>query len=145
VAISRGAASSELIALAIDNVKTKERIELAPMEISSARLFAVTVPSVVRGDAGLVVEDLLGHHSVRALVAMPTGTSSLCHAIADARSLRSCRQWRRRSRLEGGPRRSPGPFWNGGIGSSPFRSCEDGEVKCELHRSSTRQVAQLLS
>src|SRR3984893_10325595 len=31
----------ELIALAIDNVKTKERIELAPMEISSARLFAV--------------------------------------------------------------------------------------------------------
>ncbi len=140
----------ELIALAIDNVKTKERIELAPMEISSARLFAVSGPSVFVATLGLVVEDLLGAATpYGALVAMPSGHIVLCHAIADARSLRvlpamaagALQAW------EGGPAPlSPDLFWKRGdrfVALPVVR--EDGEVKCELHREFDEQVAQRLS
>ena len=135
----------ELIALAIDNVKTKERIELAPMEISSARLFAVSGPSVFVATLGLVVEDLLGPATpYGALVAMPSGHILLCHAIADARSLRvlpamaagALQAW------EGGP----ALFWKRGdrfVALPVVR--EDGEVKCGLHREFDEQVAQRLS
>jgi hypothetical protein len=73
----------------------------------------------------------------------------LCHAIADARTLRvlpamaagALQAW------EGGPAPlSPDLFWKRGdrfVALPVVR--EDGEVKCELHREFDEQVAQRLS
>src|SRR6266404_8722603 len=50
----------ELVAVALENVKTKERVEIKQMEVAGARLFAVTGASVFVATLGLSVDDLLG-------------------------------------------------------------------------------------
>jgi len=72
----------------------------------------------------------------------------LCHAIADARSLRVL------PAMAAGPSRpgrrsaplSPDLFWKRGESFVVLPVVrEDGEVRCELHREFDEQVAQLLS
>jgi hypothetical protein len=140
----------ELVALAIENVKTNEHVQLAPMEIASARLFAVSGPSLFVATLGLAADDLLGAATpYGALVAMPSGHILLCHSIADARSLRVLHALAAGAlqAYEGGPAPlSPDLFWKRGdrFVALPVRR-EDGEVKCELTRDFDEQVAQRLS
>jgi hypothetical protein len=142
--------AAELVAVALDNVKTKERVELNPMEVAGARLFAVSGPSVFVATLGLAVDDLLGAATPRgALVAMPSGHILLCHSIADARSLRLLPAMAAGAlqAYEGGPAPlSPDLFWKRGdhFVALPVRR-EDGEVKCELPREFDEEVSARLS
>jgi hypothetical protein len=140
----------EVVAVALENVKTRERVQLTPMEIASARLFAVSGPSVFVATLGLSADDLLGKETPHgALVAMPSGHILLCHSIADARSLRVLPAMAAGAlqAYEGGPAPlSPDLFWKRGdrfVALSVTR--EDGEVKCELPGEFDEQVAQRLS
>jgi len=142
--------AQDLVAVALENVKTKERVEISPMEISTARLFAVTGASVFVATLGLAAEDLLGVGSpFGALVAMPSAHIVLCHSIADARSLRVLHAMAAGAlqAYEGGPSPlSPDLFWKRGdrfVALPVLR--EDGEVKCGLPREFDEQVAQRLS
>jgi hypothetical protein len=140
----------ELVAVALENVKTKERVEINPMEIASARLFAVTGGSVFVATLGLAAEDLLGAGTpFGALVAMPSAHIVLCHSIADARSLRVLDAMAAGAlqAYEGGPSPlSPDLFWKRGdrFLALPVGR-EEGEVKCGLPREFDEQVAQRLS
>ena len=141
--------AQELVAQALENVKTKERVEISPMEIASARLFAVSGASVFVATLGLAAEDLLGAGSAYgALVAMPSAHILLCHSIADARSLRVLHGIAAGAlqAYEGGPSPlSPDVFWKRGdrFVALPVRR-EGGEVKCGLSREFDEQVAQRL-
>src|SRR5438309_75513 len=82
--------ADQLVAMALENVKTQERVEVKPMEIAGTRLFAVSGQSVFVATLGLAAEDLVGQPGPHgALVAMPSSHILLCHAIADARSLKA--------------------------------------------------------
>jgi hypothetical protein len=140
----------ELVALALDNVKMKEQVELTPIEIASARLFAVTGTSVFVATLGLAVDDLLGGATAYgALVAMPSGHIVLCHSIADARSLRVLPAMAAGAlqAYEGGPAPlSPDVFWKRGdrfLALAVGR--ENGEVKCEQPPEFEEQVTRRLT
>ncbi len=140
----------ELVAVALENVKTKERVEIKQMEVAGAPLFAVTGASVFVATLGLSVDDLLGTATSRgALVAMPSGHILLCHSIADARSLQVLPAMAAGSlqAFEGGPAPlSPDLFWKRGdhFVALPVRR-EEGEVKCELPREFDEEVAARFS
>jgi hypothetical protein len=140
----------ELVSIAVENVKSRERVDLVPMEIASARLFAVSGASVFVATLGLAVDDLLGAPTAHgSLVAMPSAHILLCHSIGDARSLRVLPAMAAGAlqAFEGGPSPlSPDVFWKRGdrfVALAVRR--EDGEVKCELPREFDEQVAQRLS
>jgi len=142
--------AQDLVALALENVKTKERVEINPMEVASARLFTVSGASVFVATLGLAAEDLLGGDTAYgALVAMPSAHIVLCHSIADGRSLRVLHAIAAGAlqAYEGGPSPlSPDVFWKRGdrFVTLAVRR-EDGEVKCELPGEFDEQVAQRLS
>src|SRR6267142_1311922 len=142
--------AQDLVALALENVKTKERVEINPMEVASARLFTVSGASVFVATLGLAAEDLLGADTAYgALVAMPSAHIVLCHSIADGRSLRVLHAIAAGAlqAYEGGPSPlSPDMFWKRGdrFVTLAVRR-EDGEVKCELPGEFDEQVAQRLS
>src|SRR5689334_10887855 len=142
--------ATEVVAVALENVKTTEQVEISPMEIAGARLFTVTGTSVFVATLGLAAEDLLGAESPwGALVAMPSGHILLCHAIAAARSLDVLPAMAAAAlqAFEGGPAPlSPDLLWKRGdrFVALPVRR-ENGEVKCELPEEFDEQVVRLLS
>src|SRR5262249_52936037 len=107
--------AQELVAVALENVKTMERVEISPMEIASARLFVVTGPSVFVATPGLAAGALLGaDRRLGARGAMRSAHTLLCHSIADARSLGVLHGMAAGSlqAYEGGPSPlSPDLFW----------------------------------
>jgi len=142
--------AGELVAVALENVKSRERVEIKPMEVAGARLFAVTGASVFVATLGLAAEDLVRKPTPHgALVAMPSGHILLCHSIADARSLQVLPAMAAGSlqAFEGGPAPlSPDLFWKRGdrFVALPVRR-EQGEVKCELPREFDEEVAARLA
>lgn len=129
--------ADQLVALAIENVKAQEHVELNPMEIAGARIFAVSGKSVFVATLGLAADDLLGKPtSFGSLVAMPSAHILLCHSIADRRSLRALEAMAAGAlqAYEGGPAPlAPDLFWKRGdrFVVLPVRR-EGGEVKCEI-------------
>ena len=158
--------ADELVALALENVKAQEQVELRPMEIGGARIFAVSGKSLFVATLGLAAEDLLGPSAgdmmqaptaphrvpsaldLGALVAMPSAHIVLLHAIADRRSLRALEAMAAGSlqAFEGGPSPlSPDLLWKRGdrFLALPVRR-EGGEVKCEIPREFDEQVGSKL-
>ena len=142
--------AEQLVRQALENVKTQEQVELKPMEIAGTRVFAVSGRSLFVATLGLAAEDLLGSTGeLGALVAMPSAHILLCHALADARSLKALEAMAAGSlqAFESGPDQlSPDLLWKRGdrFLALPVRR-EDGEVKCELPREFDEQVAQRFS
>lgn len=140
----------ELVALALTNVKEQERVELNPLEIASARIFAVSGRSVFVATLGLAADELLGAATpFGSLVAMPSAHILLCHSIADARSLRVLPGIAAGAlqAFESGPAPlSPDVFWKRAdrFVALPVRR-ENGEVKCEVPREFDEQVTSQLS
>jgi hypothetical protein len=141
--------ASQLVQIAVENVKAREHVELNPMEIGGTRVFAVSGKSVFVATLGLAAEDLLGPPTpLGALVAMPSGHIMLCHSIADRRSLRALEAMAAGSlqAYESGPAPlSPDLFWKRGdrFVALPVRR-EDGEVKCELPKEFDDEVVAKL-
>lgn len=142
--------AEQVVRQALENVKTQEQVELKPMEIAGVRVFAVSGRSVFVATLGLAADDLLGSTGeLGALVAMPSAHILLCHALADARSLKALEAMAAGSlqAFESGPAQlSPDLLWKRGdrFVALPVRR-EDGEVKCELPREFDEQVAQRFS
>lgn len=142
--------AAELVALAIENVKGQEHVELKPLEVAGARIFAVSGPSLFVATLGLAAEDLLGPPGpLGALVAMPSSHILLCHAIAGKSSLKALEAMAAGSlqAFEGGPSPlSPDLFWKlaDRFVPLPVRR-ENGEVKCELPREFDERVVSQLS
>jgi len=109
----------------------------------------VSGPSVFVATLGLVVEDLLGSATpYGALVAMPSGHIVLCHAIADARSLRVLPAMAAGALQAGKEARAAQPRSVLEAGRSVRRSsgrARGRRGECELHREFDEQVAQRLS
>lgn len=142
--------AEQVVRQALENVKTQEQVEVKPMEIAGTRVFAVSGRGVFVATLGLAAEDLLGSSGeLGALVAMPSAHILLCHALADARSLKALEAMAAGSlqAFESGPAQlSPDLLWKRGdrFVALPVRR-EDGEVKCELPREFDEQVAQRFS
>ncbi|HZX95644.1 MAG TPA: hypothetical protein VFE90_14070 [Myxococcales bacterium] len=140
----------ELVSLALQNVREQERVELNPIEIASARIFAISGRSVFVATLALAADELLGADTAYgALVAMPSAHILLLHSIADARSLRVLPAMAAGAlqAFESGPAPlSPDLFWKRAdrFVALPVRR-ENGEVKCELPREFDEQVASRLS
>jgi hypothetical protein len=141
--------TSQLVRVAIENVKEQEQVDLNPMEIAGTRVFAVSGKSVFVATLGLAADDLLGPPTPHgALVAMPSGHIMLCHAIADRRSLRALEAMAAGSlqAFESGPAPlSPALFWKRGdrFVALPVQR-EEGEVKCELPKEFDEEVVAKL-
>ncbi|HUJ29037.1 MAG TPA: hypothetical protein VLW85_23615 [Myxococcales bacterium] len=138
-----------LVASALENVKSSEQVELKPMEIAGTRVFAVSGRSVFVATLGLAAEDLLGKPTpFGALVAMPSAHILLCHALADARSVKALEAMAAGSlqAFESGPSPlCPDLFWKKADRFTALRVHRDeGEVKCELPREFDEQVVQRL-
>jgi len=141
--------ADELVATALENVKSTERVELRPLEIGGARLYAVSGPSVFVATLGLAVDDLLGPPTpYGALVAMPSGHILLCHSLADAKSLGLIPAMAAGAlqAYEGGPAPlSPDLFWKRGDRFVALKvQRQDGEVKCEIPREFDDAVSERL-
>jgi hypothetical protein len=142
--------AAELVALALDNVKSQEQIEVKPMEVAGQTIFAVSGKSVFVSSLALAADDLLGAPTAfGALIAIPSAHIFLCHALADLRSLKALQAMAAGSlqAFEGGPAPlSPDLFWKKGdrFVALPVRR-EKGEVKCELPEEFDEQVARRLS
>jgi hypothetical protein len=142
--------ADQLVRLAVENVKTQERVEVKPMEISGARIFAVSGRSVFVATLGLAAEDLVGSAGeLGALVAMPSAHILLCHSLEGGRSMKALHAMAAGSlqAFEGGPAPlSPDLLWKRGdrFVALPVRR-EEGDVKCELPREFDEQVVQRLS
>lgn len=136
-----------LVGVALENVKAGEQVELKPMEIAGARVFAVSGRSVFVATLGLAAEDLLGKPTpFGALVAMPSAHILLCHALADARSLKALEAMAAGSlqAFESGPSPlCPDLFWKRAdrFVALPVHR-ENAQVKCELPREFDEQVVQ---
>jgi hypothetical protein len=141
--------TSQLVRVAIENVKEQEQVDLNPMEFAGTRVFAVSGKSVFVATLGLAADDLLGPPTPHgALVAMPSGHIMLCHAIADRRSLRALEAMAAGSlqAFESGPAPlSPALFWKRGdrFVALPVQR-EEGEVKCELPKEFDEEVISKL-
>lgn len=139
----------ELVALALENVKAQEHVDLRPMEIAGARVYAVSGKTVFVATLGLAAEDLLGGAlPFGALVAMPSGHILMAHALADRRSLRVLEAMAAGSlqAFEGGPAPlSPDLFWKRGdrFVALPVAR-EDGQVKCAIPREFDDEVVAKL-
>ena len=142
--------AEELVALALENVKAQEQVELKPMEVAGGRLFAVTGQSVFVATLGLAAEELLGATGeLGALLAMPSAHIMLCHSLAEARSLKIVEAMAAGAlqAFESGPAPlSPDLFWKRGdrFVALPVRR-EEGEVKCELPKEFDELFAQRFS
>jgi hypothetical protein len=143
--------AGELVALALENVKAQERVELKPLEVAGTRIFAVSGTSVFVATLGLAAEDLLGAPSpLGSLVAMPSSHILLCHSIVSKSSLKALEAMAAGAlqAFEGGPSPlSPDLLWKvrDRFVALPVRR-EDGEVKCELPREfDEKVVSQLVS
>ncbi|HEY2027706.1 MAG TPA: hypothetical protein VGH20_00730 [Myxococcales bacterium] len=140
----------ELVSLAIENVKGQEHVELKPLEVAGARIFAVSGLSPFVATLGLAADDLLGAPGpLGALVAMPSQHILLCHSIAAKSSLKALEAMAAGSlqAFEGGPSPlSPDLFWkvSDRFVALPVRR-ENGEVKCELPREFDERVVSQLS
>jgi hypothetical protein len=140
----------ELVSLAIENVKAQEQVELKPLEVLGARIFAVSGPSPFVATLGLAAEDLLGPAGpLGALVAMPSSHILLCHAIVGKSSLKALEAMAAGSlqAFEGGPSPlSPDLLWkvSDRFVALPVKR-ENGEVKCELPREFDERVVSQLS
>lgn len=73
--------ADELIALALENVRSQEQVRVEPMDLLQARLFTVSGESVFVATLGMTVQDLLGPSELGALVAMPSSHLVLCHSL----------------------------------------------------------------
>ena len=142
--------AAELVALALENVKAQERVELKPLEVAGARIFAVSGTSLFVATLGLAAEDLLGAPSpFGQLVAMPSSHILLCHSITGKSSLKALEAMAAGAlqAFESGPQPlSPDLLWKVGdkFIALPVRR-EDGEVKCELPREFDERVVSQLS
>jgi hypothetical protein len=141
--------AEQLVALALENVKAQEHVELNPMEIAGTKIYAVSGKSVFVATLGLAADELLGPPTqFGALVAMPSGHILLCHSIADKRSLKALEAMAAGSlqAFEVGPAPlSPNLMWKLGDRFLPLPvRREDGEVKCELPRQFDEEVVSRL-
>jgi hypothetical protein len=141
--------AEQLVALALENVKAQEHVDLNPMELAGTRIYAVSGKSVFVATLGLAVDELLGKPTeFGALVAMPSGHILLCHSIADKRSLRALEAMAAGSlqAFEGGPSPlSPDLMWKRGdrfVALAVRR--EEGQVKCDLPREFDDEVVAKL-
>src|SRR6267142_734800 len=128
--------------------RARPALKLRVQRAETLRPGTISAPIAGQLHAALVLDLPSPATPYGALVAMPSGHIVLCHAIADARSLRvlpamaagALQAW------EGGPAPlSPDLFWKRGdrfVALPVVR--EDGEVRCELHREFDEQVAQRL-
>lgn len=73
--------AEELIALALENVRTQEQVRVQTMDIGEARIFTVSGESVFVATLGMTVEDLLGKSDLGALVCVPSSHIVLCHSL----------------------------------------------------------------
>ncbi len=141
--------AEQLIAIAVENVKAQEHVELNPMEIAGTRIYAVSGKSVFVATLGLAADELLGKPTpFGALVAMPSGHILLCHSIVDRRSLKALEAMAAGSlqAFEGGPAPlSPDLMWKRGdhFVTLPVRR-ENGEVKCEIPKVFDAEVVSKL-
>jgi hypothetical protein len=140
----------ELVKLALENVKAQERVELKPLEVAGARIFAVSGQSVFVATLGLAAEDLLRDAGkLGVLVAMPSAHLLLCHAIDGKKSLKALEAMAAGSlqAFENGPAPLvPHLLWKRAdrFVALPVRR-EEGHVKCELPREFDEQVVSQLS
>jgi hypothetical protein len=140
----------ELVSIALGNVKAQEKVDLKPLEVAGARIFAVSGASPFVATLGLAVEDLLGQPGrLGSLVSMPSSHIVLCHAIGGKSSLKALEAMAAGSlqAFESGPAPlSPDILWKI---SERFVALhvrrEDGEVKCELPREFDESVVSQLS
>ena len=137
--------ADQVVALALENVRAQEQVEINPMEIAGARIYAVSGKSIFVATLGLAADELLGKPtSFGALIAMPSAHVLLCHSIADRRSLKVLEAMAAGSlqAFEGGPSPlSPDLLWKRGdhFIALPV-SKEDGQVKCEIPREFDEEV-----
>jgi len=141
--------AERLVALALENVKTQEQVELKPMEIAGTKVFAVSGRTLFVATLALAAEDLLGAPTeFGALVAMPSSHIVLCHALADQRSLKALEAMAAGAlqAFESGPSPlSPDLFWKRGDRFVALKvTGEQGAVKCELPKEFDEQVVQRL-
>jgi hypothetical protein len=142
--------AGDLVALALENVKAQEHVELKPLEVAGARIFAVSGTSVFVATLGLAAEDLIGAASrFGALVAMPSSHILLCHSIAGKSSMKALEAMAAGAlqAFESGPSPlTPDLLWKVAdrFIALPVRR-EDGEVKCELPREFDERVVSQLS
>jgi hypothetical protein len=142
--------AEELVALALANVKAQEQVELKPIEVAGARIFAVSGASPFVATLGLAAEDLLGPAGpFGSLIAMPSSHILLCHAIAGQSSLKALEAMAAGSlqAFESGPAPlSPDLLWKSGdrFVALPVRR-EGAEIKCELPREFDERVVSQLS
>jgi hypothetical protein len=131
--------AEELVALALENVRAQEQVDVRPMEIAGTRVYAVSGKSLFVATLGLVVDELLGKPTaLGSLVAMPSAHILLCHSIGDRRSLKALEAMAAGSlqAFESGPSPlSPDLFWKRGdrFVVLPVRR-DDGAVKCDVPR-----------
>lgn len=142
--------AAQLVAIALENVKTQERVDLNPMEIAGARVFAVSGQTVFVATLALCAEDLVGPPSdFGVLVAMPSAHILLCHSIVDRRSLRALEAMAAGAlqAYESGPSPlSPHLYWKRGDRFIVLPVTRAGEeVKCELPREFDEQVTERLA
>ena len=78
--------AEELIALALENVRSQEQVRVDPMDLVEARLFTVSGEGVFVATLGMTVEDLLGPSELGALVAVPSNHIVLCHSLLGRRT-----------------------------------------------------------
>jgi hypothetical protein len=142
--------AADLVALALENVKAQERVELKPLEVAGERIFAVSGTSLFVATLGLSAEDLLGAPSVfGALVAMPSSHILLCHSIVSKNSLKALEAMAAGAlqAFESGPSPlSPDLLWKVAdrFIALPVRR-EDGEIKCELPKEFDDKVVSQLA
>ena len=142
--------AGDLVALALENVKAQERVELKPLEVAGERIFAVSGTSLFVATLGLSAEDLLGAPSpFGSLVAMPSAHILLCHSITSKSSLKALEAMAAGSlqAFESGPSPlSPDLLWKVAdrFIALPVRR-EDGEVKCELPKEFDEKVVSQLA
>ncbi len=141
--------AEQLVAVALDNVKAQEQVDLRPMEIAGTRIYAVSGKSLFVATLGLAADDLLGAATpFGALVAMPSSHILLAHAIADRRSLKALEAMAAGAlqAFESGPAPlAPDLLWKRGdrFVALPVRR-ENGEVKCEIPREFDEEVVSRL-
>ena len=141
--------AERLVALALENVRAQEQVEINPMEIAGTRIYAVSGKSVFVATLGLAADELVGKPTeLGALVGMPSAHIVLCHAIVDRRSLKALEAMAAGAlqAFEGGPAPlSPDLFWKHGdhFTALPVRR-EDGQVKCEIPKAFDNDVVSRL-
>ncbi|TMA27997.1 MAG: hypothetical protein E6J78_07495 [Deltaproteobacteria bacterium] len=142
--------ASELVALALENVKAQEQVELKPMEIAGTRVFGVSGQGPFVASLVLAADELLGEPTpFGVLVAVPSAHILLCHSLVDRRSLRALEAMAAGAlqAFESGPSPLvPHLFWKRGdrFVTLPVRRSEEGKAQCDLPREFDEQVVEKL-